>query len=159
MSWESHNDYKFDTCELNDHADAGVKRKELCSPNDCRYKTAFASVDYFVDYLRIDETNLTDKQLYLADKQLQQEDAMGNKRTHVWIKSNCNFFTIKNINMEKEFEEFLAEIGGNFGLFAGASISTLVEIGVFFFKICKKIIFKRREVEKSISHRIEEGRL
>ena len=151
-SWESHHSYKFNTCEMNDFTDAHDTYDKLCSPNDCHFETVFASVDYFVEYLRWDETNLTGEQHQNVSK-------MRNYTTAIWIKSDCSFFTIKNINIEKKFEEFLAEIGGNFGLFVGASILTLVEMGVFFFKICKGIVFDRRGLKKSNTHRIEEGKV
>ena len=75
----------------------------------------------------------------------------------IWIKAESNFYTIKNINVEKKFQEFLAEIGGNFGLFAGASVLTLVEIGEFFVKIIKRIIIRERGSTMSATTQTEES--
>ena len=140
VSWDSHRDYNSSHCEIPDeNADDNSNHVEMCSADDCHDETAFASIDYFVEHLPIYKTNLDKTQLPRAG-------VMGNN-SQVWVKSDCNFFTVKRINIEKKFEEFLAEIGGNFGLLAGASVLTLVEIGEFIVKIVKKIIFNWKKVE------------
>ena len=125
---------------------------QLCSLDDCLDESAFASFDYFVEHLRLDETNLDEEQLQSGTKSRTRNS------TSIWLKSDCSFFTIKNINIEKKFEEFLSEIGGNFGLFAGASILTFVEIGVFFVKIFKVIFFNRQGSKISINPTIDRDR-
>ena len=147
VSWKSLFDYKLDTCQINNDSGADrVTKYQLCSSNDCRNETAFASNDYFVEYLKFDEANLSETQTHNRNSFF----SMGNS-IKIWIKSDCSFYTIKNINLKKKFEEFLAEIGGNFGLFAGASILTLVEIGEFLV-----VIFKRSVVQKIITNQTEE---
>ena len=135
ISWESIYNYKMNTCDINDFGEVSMTKQESCSSDICRDKTAFASTNFYVEHLRSHETNL-------SVTQLQNINVLGNN-TKIWIKSDASFYTVRKINVEKKFQEFLAEIGGNFGLFAGASILTLVEMGEFFIKILKKIFDKR----------------
>ena len=135
ISWESFYDYQLNTCETSDLGEDRVTKHHSCSLDDCHDETAFASTDFYVELLRLDETNL-------SVSQLRKQNVMGNN-TKIYIKSDSNFFTVRNINVEKTFQEFLAEIGGNLGLFAGASILTLVEFGEFFTKIIKEKVFSR----------------
>ena len=137
--------YEMNTCDVNDFGNVSETKHEACSLDFCRDKTAFASLNFVVDYLRLDETNL-------SVTQLQDRKSMGDN-SKIWIKSDASFYTVRNINVKREFQEFLAEIGGNFGLFAGASILTLVEMGEFFIKIFKRIFFNQpvgpaRDVER-----------
>ena len=164
FSWISHRDYEYDTCGLNQYYDDRVTHPEsttklyssthqsdtnnhkICSIDDCPDKTTFASLDYSVEYLRWDEANLNETQLR---KNL----------TDIFIKSDSEFFTIKNINIKKKFEEYLAEIGGNFGLFAGASILTFVEFGLLVVKILKGKFLNRQRLKKCVTYQVEEGKI
>ena len=141
VDWEFHRDYNLSTCEIDQNVDVSLTNHELCSPDECHDETAFASIDYFMEYLAADRTNLNKTQLQIAG-------TMGNN-SDVWVEADCSFYTVKNINIKKKFEEFLAEIGGNFGLLAGASILTLIEIGEFVFKISKRIFFHKRKSVKT----------
>ena len=150
-SWESHYNYEFNTCAKRDydathaHTDVGLSNHDLYSVQDCPNETISAAIDYSVEYLRSEDANVHDSQL--------------RNFTKIWIKSESNFFTIKNINIEKKFEEYLSEIGGNFGLFAGASILTIVEIVMLFVKIMKRIILYQRGIKKSFTLRVGEGKM
>ena len=136
ISWEDVYNYKLNTCEIDYFDNVSLTEHDSCSPNLCQDETAFASTNYFINYLRLDETNLT-------ATQLRDHNIMGPK-TKIWIKSEASYYTVRKINVEKTFAEFLAEIGGNLGLFAGASILTLVEFGEFCVKIFKGIVFNKQ---------------
>ena len=114
----------------------------MCSSDVCRDKTTFASTFFFVDHLRVDDTSLSVAQL--------QNRSITRYKNTIWIKTDVNFYTVSYINVEKKFEEFLAEIGGNFGLFAGASILTLVEFGEFFADIFKRIADRQSGCKKKV---------
>ena len=152
ISWKSLFNYHFNTCKINDSVNDEVTKHELCSSNDCHTKTAFASIDYFVEYFRFDDANFSKTPLQNQNSFLSMDNQI-----KIWIKAESNFYTIKNINVEKKFQEFLAEIGGNFGLFAGASVLTLVEIGEFFVKIIKRIIIRERGSTMSATTQTEES--
>ena len=160
FSWESHRDYEYGACGYYDDALAqphdltphyptarqSANHGKMCSIDDCQNKTSFASFDYSVEHLRVDEANLNETQ-------------SRKNQTEICVRSDVSFFTIKNINIEKKLEEYLAEIGGNFGLFAGASILTLVEFGVLIVKIFKGILLNQRRPRKSVIYQIEEGKI
>ena len=132
--WRSndrHHKYN-NTCKLKKQS--GTTHLDSSSINDCLNETTFVSFDYSMEHLRMDEANLDETQLKM--KQTRQ----------IYISSENRFFTIKNINIEKTFEEYLSEIGGNFGLFAGASILTFVEIGVLVVKVLKGFVLNRRQI-------------
>ena len=50
--------------------------------------------------------------------------------TEVWVKRSSNSFT-KTVRYRKPVSEFVAELGGHLGLWVGASILTVIEIGEF----------------------------
>ena len=136
ISWDLHSYYKLGTCDMDEYGGPSKGQHELCAYKDCPNETVFASIDYFVEHLRWDDTNLSETQQQNIDF----------KGATLWIKSDCTFYTVKNINIEKKFEEFLAEIGGNFGLFVGASILTFVEIGVLLVRVLKGFINNQRKL-------------
>ena len=147
ISWESLYNYKLNTCEMDKYGDGidndngngkvSVTKQHSCSAsNVCLGRTAFASTNIYVNYLRLEDANLSATQL---------RNRVHGDITQIWIKSEASYYTVRNINVQKTFGEFLAEIGGNLGLFAGASILTLVEFGEFCVKVIKGIFFNGPE--------------
>ena len=111
----------------------------MCSKKDCREKKIFSSLEVFVDHVKHEDhfVNATFHDSLLVPK-----------TTEIWFKISANHYSSKTIIRDKTTGEFLGEIGGNLGLFVGASLLTFFEMGEFLVRLAFNAYKRKREVYK-----------
>ena len=130
-------------CEIDD--DLGGNKSLVsspplaCSETDCKEKKFFVSLEVFIDHVRFDDHSV---------KNTIHEGVQAvhiSNFTQIWLRISSNHYSMKTIKTEKTVEEFLGEIGGNLGLFVGASLLTIFEMGERLVRFAMEAFHSKRE--------------
>ena len=128
ISWESFMNEERSSCEIRLHTTIQRDAKEdssLCSPQQCVEKRTRASLILHLDILRYEDMGSATSPTTAREN-----------RTEIWLKGSPNLYT-KTVRYRKSTSEFLSELGGILGLWVGASVLTLIEIGELLLNLLK----------------------
>ena len=117
ISWEPYFSYELGDCELRPKQHAqNMALKSSCSPSQCIKSKTRVNLDVLQSMLPY------------------RPDEKEKNVTTVWVKITSDFYT-KTVRYHKSALEFISELGGHLGLWVGASLLTLMEIGELLLKL------------------------